>query len=95
MAENDQDIHVVYLLALAYHAGGQSDTALEVLGDGEKLLEANKHHQDIDMILTGFATLKVSDPPICPLGRVSKSLSLRTQRFCIELSIPTYIFELD
>ena len=60
LEENDQDIHVVYLLALAYHAGGDSETALEVVQRGEALLAANKQLKLDDTVTTGFAKLKVT-----------------------------------
>lgn len=58
MHENDQAVHVVFLLAMAYHAGGDDSIALEYITEGETLITRLAIPSDDPSIL-GFQKLKV------------------------------------
>ena len=59
LQENDQAVHVYFLLAMAYHAGRQDETAREYITDGEAIIERLGMPAD-DPAVQGFESLKVS-----------------------------------
>lgn len=74
LQENDQAVHVYFLLAMAYHAGGHDDTASEYITEGETVIERLGLSAD-DPAVQGFESLKVCCVTYChkrlqtPLGR--------------------------
>jgi hypothetical protein len=60
LQENDQAVHVVYLLAMAQHAGGDDESALETVTTGESLMERLQMPED-DPAVLGFSQLKVGN----------------------------------
>lgn len=74
LQENDQAVHVYFLLAMAYHAGGHDDTASEYIAEGETMIERLGLSAD-DPAVQGFESLKVCCVTYChkrlqtPLGR--------------------------
>ena len=58
LQENDQAVHVVFLLAMAQHAGGDDEAALETITSGEALMQRLQVPED-DPAAVGFTQLKV------------------------------------
>lgn len=58
LQENDEAVDVYYLLAMSHHAGGDHETAQEVLEEGEQLMQRLGVPQS-DPSVEGFAKLKV------------------------------------
>ena len=66
LQENDQAVHVVFLLAMAQHAGGDDEAASETITAGEALMQRLQVPED-DPAVAGFSQLKASPFPNCPL----------------------------
>ena len=64
LQENDQAVHVYFLLAMAYHAGGQDESALEYITEGEKVIERLAMPAN-DPAVQGFESLRVSFLAFC------------------------------
>ncbi len=58
LQENDQAVHVYFLLAMANHAGGHDETASEYITEGEAVIERLGLSED-DPAVQGFKSLKV------------------------------------
>ena len=57
LQENDQAVHVVFLLAMAQHAGGDDEAASETITAGEALMQRLQVPED-DPAVAGFSQLK-------------------------------------
>ena len=64
LQENDQSVHLYFLLAMAHFAGGDKETALEFITEGEELM-SRLGVPGGDAAAKGFQTLKVQQMELC------------------------------
>lgn len=58
LQENDQTVHLYFLLAMAHHAGSNPEAALEYIGEGQELMQ-RLNVADDDLAASSFRKLKV------------------------------------
>ena len=62
LQENDQNVHLYFLLAMAYHAGSNPEAALEYITEGQELMQRLQTPSD-DPAAAAFQKLKVQYSP--------------------------------